>query len=204
MSIETTALRDAILIEFVPTEQNDRAISIALGEFLRELEIAPGDYAGFLAMDEPRVTVYLRDKAIDLGLVTQRAGAQFGALTKGDVEVSRLSAVRTYAGASADMVAPYHYVVRTDVAMGSERELERWYDEEHMQALANVPGVVRAERFVSLDASPRYYACYDLVSPDVRQSPQWLAVRETDWSGRVRPMFRQTRRIVSRRLALGD
>lgn len=66
--------------------------------------------------------------------------------------------------------------------------------------LAAVPGVVLAQRLVSLDAGPRYYACYDVITPDVLQSREWLAVRDTDWSGRVRPTFRNTRRIVSRRL----
>ena len=138
------------------------------------------------------------------GFAAERIAAVFrvelGPLADVEIEVSRLAAVRAYAGASPDATPRFHYVVRTDVEIGSEQELERWYDEEHMQALAAVPGVVRAERLVSLDASPRYYACYDLVSPDVRFSPEWLAVRETDWSGRVRPKFRDTRRIVSRRI----
>lgn len=69
-----------------------------------------------------------------------------------------------------------------------------------MPKLAAVPGVAMAQRLVSLDAGPKYYACYDLVSPDTLKSAPWLAARGTDWSERVRPTFRHTRRIVSRRL----
>ena len=116
------------------------------------------------------------------------------------MEVSRLKAVRVFQGASARATATHHYIVRTDVASGGAEDLEHWYDDEHMPGLAAVPGVVLAQRLVSLDAGPYYYACYDLVSPDVLHSKEWLAVRETDWSSRVRPTFRNPRRIMCRRV----
>ncbi len=203
MSIESTvALRDATLIEFVPAQGARSGIADALARATGALGLPSGERFIYMATEEPRLTLYLRDipKDIPADRVATVVRAELGPLAEGEIEVSRLTAVRAYAGASPDATPLFHYVVRTDVEHGSEEELERWYDEEHMQALAAVPGVVRAERLVSLDASPRYYACYDLVSPEVRFSPQWLAVRETDWSGRVRPMFRHTRRIVSSRI----
>ncbi|NBW63424.1 MAG: 7-carboxy-7-deazaguanine synthase QueE, partial [Synechococcaceae bacterium WB4_1_0192] len=41
---------------------------------------------------------------------------------------------------------------------------------------------------------PLHLACYDLLHADVTESEPWLAVRHTDWSSRVRPLFRHTRR----------
>jgi len=110
----------------------------------------------------------------------------------------RLSPIGEWRGASAGAAAPYHYVVATDVAPGWDEELNRWYEEEHMPGLAAVPGNVRCARLRSEDGAPRYHACYDLVSPQVLERPEWLAVRHTEWSSRVRPHFRNTVRIMFR------
>ena len=106
-------------------------------------------------------------------------------------------------GASAGVDAPWHYVVETDVLPEAEAELNAWYDEEHLPALAAVPGVVRARRLLNPTGSPRYHAAYDLASMDAFGSPPWLAVRATPWSSRVRPAFRNTRRTMFQRVSLG-
>lgn len=100
--------------------------------------------------------------------------------------------------ASAGGDAGWHYVVETDVAPGCEDDFNAWYDREHLPGLAAVPGTVRAARYVDADeqASPRYHACYDLLSPATLESAPWLAVRGTPWSARVRPTFRNTRRTM--------
>jgi hypothetical protein len=107
--------------------------------------------------------------------------------------------------------APFHYVVETDVATGGEGELQAWYEQEHLPGLSRVPGCLRARRLVRLavdDAArpsaddgalpslPFYVASYDLQGPGVTESAPWLAVRHTDWSSRVRPLFRNTRRTL--------
>lgn len=195
-------LQDAILVEFAPRSAAPHALAQVLGRFASELGASTANLRAYQALSEPRLTAYLRGASAKAEVSEIRALARdrLRRLADGDIEVSRLSALRAYPGASAGESAGFHYVVRTDVAPGGERELERWYDEEHMPSLAAVPGAVMAQRLVSLDAPPRYYACYDLTTPDVLQSPPWLAVRGTDWSGRVRPTFRDTRRIMSRRL----
>ena len=114
----------------------------------------------------------------------------------GAIEMIRLKGVKRLAGASWGAPPACHYVVRTDVAPGWEEELQRWYDEEHLAGLAAVPGNVHAQRLLSLDQVPRFYACYDLVGPDVLRSPAWLAVRGSAWSSRVRPKFTNTRRTL--------
>jgi hypothetical protein len=108
----------------------------------------------------------------------------------------RLTCLQELRGASAGETASHHYVVETDVLAEFEDDLNAWYAEEHLPGLAAVPGTVRAARYIDPTGSPRYYACYDLAGAETLGSPEWLAVRATRWSSRVRPAFRNTRRTV--------
>lgn len=101
-------------------------------------------------------------------------------------------------GVSAGRPAPYHYVVETDVVAVAEKELNEWYNNEHLPGLAAVPGNVLGRRFKSLSATPRYHACYELESAHTVGSEGWLAVRNTPWSGVVRPMFTNAKRTLFR------
>ena len=158
------------------------ADEIAVLAKARELarEVA-GKVQACVALDRPLSYVYAW---------CERAAARAGA--------QRLSPIGKWRGASAGQAAPYHYVVATDVDAGWDDELNAWYQQEHMPGLAAVPGNVGCARLRSLDGAPRYHACYDLVSPEVLQRPEWLAVRHTEWSSRVRPHFRNTLRIMFR------
>jgi hypothetical protein len=109
----------------------------------------------------------------------------------------RLEPVQDLAGRPLGRAA-WRYVVETDAAEGWQDELERWYAEEHLGMLAAVPGCLRARRFHNLDAGPRSHACYELTSPQVLKTKEWLAVRDTPWSGRIRPQFRNTLRTIFR------
>ncbi len=104
-------------------------------------------------------------------------------------------------GASAGADAGWRYVVETDVLAEHEVDFNAWYDTEHAPGLAAVPGTVCGARYVdrAAGASPRYLAAYDLTAAETLGSPAWLAVRGTDWSSRVRPTFRNTRRTMYRR-----
>jgi hypothetical protein len=100
--------------------------------------------------------------------------------------------------------------VETDVTPEALDDLNTWYDTEHLPGLAAVPGVARATRYVKVASDapslararqePLYHACYDLARQDVFGSPPWLAVRGTEWSARVRPHFRNTKRTMFRRV----
>lgn len=118
------------------------------------------------------------------------------AFASGSVELTRLKGERKLKGAAFSEAPTHHYVVRTDAAPGWDAELLRWYDEEHLEGLAGVPGNVLSQRALCLDHPPKYYACYDLVGPDVPDTQPWLAVRGTAWSDRVRPRFTNTRRTM--------
>ncbi|MBU3652911.1 MAG: hypothetical protein FGM44_07475 [Limnohabitans sp.] len=110
-----------------------------------------------------------------------------------------LTPLISFEGASHGEVAQYHYVVETDVPDAALADFNAWYETEHMPGLARVPGTIRASRYVRTVGSPRFVACYDLVTPAAMEREEWLAVRHTDWSSRVRPQFRNTFRTLYQR-----
>jgi hypothetical protein len=116
---------------------------------------------------------------------------------------TRLVRLQSLDGASNGQGPAFHYCVETDVASEHEVELNAWYTEEHLLGLASVPGTIRAARFQREKGSPKYLACYDLTSPDTLERGEWLAVRHTAWSSRVRPLFLNTRRAMFRRPGAG-
>jgi hypothetical protein len=93
-----------------------------------------------------------------------------------------------------------------NVAPEAEDDFNAWYDEEHLVALARVPGTLAARRYRSTEAgggTHRYVAIYHLASPDVARSAAWKAAADTPWSARVRPHFRDRIRILTRRYVRG-
>lgn len=111
-----------------------------------------------------------------------------------------LQGLKHYEGASHGEVARFHYVVETDIPAEAEADFTAWYETEHMPGLARVPGTIRASRYKRSVGTPRFVACYDLVTPAAMERDEWLAVRHTDWSSRVRPLFRNTFRTLYERL----
>jgi hypothetical protein len=93
-----------------------------------------------------------------------------------------------------------------NVAPEAEDDFNAWYDQEHLPALAAVPGALAARRYRSAQATGgthRYVAIYHLASPDVARSQAWKAAADTPWSARVRPHFRDRIRILTRRYVRG-
>jgi antibiotic biosynthesis monooxygenase (ABM) superfamily enzyme len=72
-----------------------------------------------------------------------------------------------------DKSAKYLYVVRMDVDPEGEKRFNEWYNEEHIPALLEVPGVRGAYRYASLEGTPKYVAIYELDDPEVRNSEAW-------------------------------
>ena len=107
-----------------------------------------------------------------------------------------LQPLQSIAGASNGVPFSHHYVVEADVAPAHEHDFNDWYEQEHLPGLAAVPGTVRAARYRRAHGAPRFLACYDLLSPQVLEHPQWLAVRHTAWSARIRPLFMNPRRTM--------
>ena len=59
----------------------------------------------------------------------------------------RLTCLQVLDGASVGRVAPYHYVVETDVMPEVEEELNAWYSQEHLPGLASVAGALGVTQF---------------------------------------------------------
>ncbi|MES2605159.1 MAG: hypothetical protein V4603_09485 [Pseudomonadota bacterium] len=192
-----------LLLEFPFRESAVQQLAAELNALLAGLPLVAPSLSAWVATSAAVATCYINGAvSTSLGEIHSITTAKLASVVAGTVELSRLQNVAVHTGASPDARADFHYVVRTDVEAGGDDELQRWYDEEHMAMLAAVSGTVRARRFVSLDATPRYYACYDLVAPEVLTSAQWLKARRTPWSEKVRPTFRNTRRVISRKLDL--
>jgi len=137
--------------------------------------------------------------SVVLAGVLRRARA-LPAFERSELRAVRLQPMFDLAGASRAEAPLFHYVVETDVDPEHEPDMNAWYDTEHMPGLAACPGTTRARRFRNPDGSPRYHACYDLVSTETLRSAPWLAVRNSAWSDRIRPHFRNTKRTLYRRL----
>ncbi len=90
-----------------------------------------------------------------------------------------------------------------NIAPELEAEFNEWYDKEHIPALAAVPGVLCARRFRGSSGNRKYVALYHLAAPAVVESAEWTQARQTDWTNRLRPHFRDHLRLVLRRYARG-
>ena len=82
-----------------------------------------------------------------------------------------------------------------------ETEFNEWYDKEHIPALGAVPGVLCARRFRGTSGNRQYVALYHLADPDVVESAEWKQARQSEWTSRLQPHFRDHLRLVLRRYA---
>jgi len=182
--------RDGVLFEFAAGPEVDR-----LADMLIELgrTSLADTVSAHREQDGHRIACYVWSG--DEGCLRD-ATRRLQPFALGTMETILLTGVTGLAGASWGAPPASHYVVRTDAAPGWAEELERWYDQEHLAGLAAVAGNVHAQRLLSLERPPRFYACYDLLGPEVLGSPAWLTVRGTAWSSRVRPNFTNTQRTL--------
>ena len=90
----------------------------------------------------------------------------------------------------------------------AEADFNAWYNEEHVPALAAVPGCLSARRFKIVNGASegnhRYLALYHLAQPEVQTSDAWKKAVDTPWTHRIRPQTRDRLRIVLRRYARGS
>lgn len=89
------------------------------------------------------------------------------------------------------------------IAPELEAEFNEWYDKEHIPALSAVPGVLCARRFRAAGGRRTYVALYHLARPEVQESAEWKRARESDWTSRLQPHFRDHLRLVCRRYVRG-
>ena len=90
-----------------------------------------------------------------------------------------------------------------NIAPAFEAEFNEWYDKEHIPALSAVPGVLAARRFRGTSGNRKYVALYHLATPEVQESAEWKKARESDWTERLKPHFRDHLRLVCHRYVRG-
>jgi hypothetical protein len=62
----------------------------------------------------------------------------------------------------------------TDIDPAQEDAFNRWYNEEHIGRLLEVPGFLSAARYVALRGGPKYLAMYELEDHNVLRSAAFL------------------------------
>ena len=65
-------------------------------------------------------------------------------------------------------------MVWTDIDSQFEVEFNRWYDEEHLPRLLQVPGFLSAGRYAALKGGPKYLAIYELEDHNVLKTAAYL------------------------------
>ena len=86
-----------------------------------------------------------------------------------------------------------------------EAGFNAWYDDEHLPALARVPGVLKARRFCSSGGPGlKYVALYHLTGPEVVESAGWKdAAGSTPMPDNIRAGITDRLRLVCRRYVRG-
>jgi hypothetical protein len=72
-------------------------------------------------------------------------------------------------------MAKYTFVVMTNATTGKDAEFNRWYNEQHIPDVLNVPGIVCAQRFRLADTQmggdtnkpQKYLALYEIETDDL-------------------------------------
>jgi hypothetical protein len=87
----------------------------------------------------------------------------------------------------------------TDLDSTREADFHEWYDREHLQERADVPGFVNARRYRSMAGPPAFFAAYDTESLAALSAPEYqkALANQTGWSKRVFTGFRNTVRVTS-------
>ena len=91
-------------------------------------------------------------------------------------------------------------VVYTEAKPRHERDLNEWYNREHIDERINLPGFHRARRYVSVKGSPKYLATYECDSAEDLATPGYLHLlaNQTPWSNRVTGRFSHFTRMTLR------
>ncbi len=86
-------------------------------------------------------------------------------------------------------------MVWMDVPADKEEEFNHWYNEEHLQELLAVPGVLNAARYEAVRGGPKHLACYELKSTAVVDTEAFTSRKPTEWVQRIGPRVIATNRI---------
>jgi hypothetical protein len=93
-------------------------------------------------------------------------------------------------GIAPSQPAPYAFLVRIECDIEHDEEFRDWYGRDHLPAACTVPGVHTAKLYHATVGEPRYLAVYEIEAPDIPGSPAWRAGTQSDWTDRMRPLFK--------------
>ncbi|UYN95395.1 MAG: hypothetical protein KIT25_00145 [Enhydrobacter sp.] len=90
--------------------------------------------------------------------------------------------------------------VFAEVKPRDERDLNEWYNREHIDERIGMPGFHRARRYVAVRGSPRYLATYECNKVGDLADPRYLEMlaKPTPWTASVTGRFTQFRRMTLR------
>jgi hypothetical protein len=185
-------------LEHVPERQ--RVPGFGLCE--RWINVAnPKQAVASYELDSPAVLSSEPYKAIafeNLSVWSKRVTAMCQRLLRFDGEQTLPGEADSPAGAGGLLVNAMN------VAPEHDAEFNEWYNHEHIPALAAVPGVLAARRYIDPNGTHRYLALYHLTTPEVTAGEAWKTAASTPWTDRIRPHFRDHLRILSRRYVRGE
>jgi hypothetical protein len=93
--------------------------------------------------------------------------------------------------------APVLLAVWWEPQPGTVAELDRWYAEEHIPRLLDVPGWIRISRYERVSGTgPRFLAVHDLQDAAAMASPAHRAALDTPWRTKVIAQREQYERRV--------
>lgn len=102
----------------------------------------------------------------------------------------------------------FYLAVQMDIQPEKEEIFHQIYREEHMRFMLEVPGITSVQRLESLHTHPKHLALYQIASPDVLDSPEYLLARDTGrWPSDVRPFTSNRARHIYRTIdfrSVGD
>ena len=78
-------------------------------------------------------------------------------------------------------------LVGADIPADKEADFNQWYQEEHLQELMGVPGILNAARYEATKSGPKHLAVYELESVDVVNTDAFKNRPRTEWGQKVSP-----------------
>ena len=78
-------------------------------------------------------------------------------------------------------------LVGADIPADKEADFNKWYQEEHLQELMGVPGILNAARYEASKSGPKHLAVYELESVDVVNTDAFKNRPRTEWGQKVSP-----------------
>ena len=94
-------------------------------------------------------------------------------------------------------------VIWNDIAEDWEAEFLKWHVREHIPERVSLPGFLRGQRYVAIDAKPRYFNFYEAQDAAAFGSDAYRdrLNNPTPWTRKVVAQFANTGRTICRRVA---